>query len=653
MRAGSRIAALLLPGVATILLLFAFARWHVPVPLGGAIGDGSWAGRTRPWFTASGFSAPEYDEATQYRFSWTSARAELRVPAIDRSQAYRIAFRIKAGRGPEVAPPPEMIVSIDGAVRLRAQTTNDPSVYTVTAPAAPSTSMVITLDFSNTFVPGPNDRRTLGVVVEHVAIAPETSFRPIWSVTWLTAAATVATVAAALLCGLGAWWACLAGVIVAAAYAWLMTIDGAFMGTYAFRLGHIALGSLIAGAAIGLSRQIPAVARLGSEWAAVVAVLLVVTTVKLAFFGHPQANVGDAIFQVHRAQAVAAGQYFFTSVTPRPFFEFPYAIALYVTALPFWDWFPTTLDRMRLLRGVATVADALVGLAMYAALKRAWPDRRIALICAVLWPFSRITMQALTASNLTNVYGQGVFGVAMGTFAWMAAGLRAGAAASARTSMAALIVATLALCVGLLSHFSTLSIGVPLVLAVAAMLIAFGRADGRRLGAFVLASLLTASAISYVVYYSHFHETYRQTATRLASSEGEGEARSLAAPVTVKARRWIYEMRTNFGLPLLLAALAGAAMLARARPFNGVTLVLGAWTLAWAAFALLGVLTAIEMRANLAAAPLMFALAAFGLGTIATSRHGTARALAYTFAVAIAWSGVHDWMICVLRPPSL
>ena len=652
MRVGSRIVALVLPGVVTIVLVFALVRWYVPVPLAGPIGDGSWAGRTSPWFTSSGFSAPEYDEKTQYRFSWTSARAELRVPAIDRSQAYRIAFRIKAGRGPDVAPPPELVVSIDGAVRLRAQTTNDPAVYTVTAPVAPATSMTVTLDVSNTFVPGPNDRRALGVVVEHVSIAPEGSFRPLWPVAAWTALATAATVAGALCIGLGGWWATLAGLLVAAAYAWLMTIDGTFMGTYVTRLWHISVGAALAGATIGLLRRIPLVARLETGWAVAAAVLLVITTVKLAFFGHPQANVGDAIFQVHRAQAVVAGQYFFTSVTPRPFFEFPYAIALYVAALPFWDWFPTTLDRMRLLRGVAVVADALVGLAMFAALRRAFPDRRAALFFAVLWPFSRITMQALTASNLTNVFGQGVFGVAMGTFGWMAAGAGAGAAAaaSAPISIVALIFATTMLAGGLLSHFSTLSIGVPLVGAVGTTLAGFGRRDGRRLGALVLASLLTAAAVSYVVYYSHFHDTYRQTAERLASGEGDGEVRSLAAPVGVKARRWVYEMQTSFGLPLLVAAVFGSVRLARARPINGLTLVLAAWALVWAAFAALGIFTAIERRANLAAAPLMFALAACGLGSMSMTRAG--RTAAILIAVAIAWSGFHDWMICVLRPPA-
>jgi hypothetical protein len=662
MRAGSRFAALLLPGVATLVLLFALARWQVPVPLAGPIGDGSWAGRTRPWFTTSGFSAPEYDEAAQYRFSWTAARAELRVPAIDRSQTYQLAFRIKAGRGPGVAPPPEMIVSIDGAVRLRAQTTNEPAVYSVTAPVAPSTSMVVTLDFSNTFSPGPNDRRILGVVVESVAIAPERAFRPLWPAAAWTAAATVATIAAALLCGLGAWWACGLGLFVATGYAWLVALDGAFMGTYVSRLWNISLGAAAVGAGVGLLRRLPAVARLGSDWVIAAAVLLVLTTVKLAVFGHPQTNVGDSIFQVHRAQDVAAGKYFFTSITPRPFYEFPYAIALYVTALPFWDWFPTTLDRMRLLRGVATVADGLVALAMYSALKRAWPDRPIALFCAVLWPFSRITMQGLTTSNLTNVFGQGVFGVAMGAFAWMAAGTTqvvagaataAASAAAAPVPVAALLFATSMLTVGLLGHFSTLSVGVPLVLAVAGTLMVFGKRDGRRIGALVLAALITAAALSYVVYYSHFHDTYRKTVEQLASGEGAGEARSLAAPIAVKARRWAFEMETGFGWPLLLAAVAGLVSLARTRPVNGLTLVFAAWAGTWAAFAALGVFTAIEMRANLAAAPLMFALAAFGLGSIATSRVRAVRAIAYVLAAAIAWSGLQTWIGAVSRPPSV
>ena len=100
-------------------------------------------------------------------------------------------------------------------------------------------------------------------------------------------------------------------------------------------------------------------------------------------------TVGDGIFQVHRAQLVHQGHYFFTSVTPSPSFEIPYPVGLYVAALPFWDFFPSKLDLLRLLRTVTVVADALVGLGLYAVARRQWNDPRAALLAAGLWPFAR------------------------------------------------------------------------------------------------------------------------------------------------------------------------------------------------------------------------------------------------------------------------
>ena len=124
----------------------------------------------------------------------------------------------------------------------------------------------------------------------------------------------------------------------------------------------------------------------------------IAAALKIAFFTHPNVALADSIFQVHRAQNVVAGQYFFTSITPRPFFEFPYAIALYVTALPLWSWFPAELDRVRLLRGVAIVADSLVGVGMYFALRRAWPERGAALAFA-----TPVAVRSLSARRAVHV----------------------------------------------------------------------------------------------------------------------------------------------------------------------------------------------------------------------------------------------------------
>ncbi len=332
------------------------------------------------------------------------------------------------------------------------------------------------------------------------------------------------------------------------------------------------------------------------------------------------------------------GHYFFTSVTPRPFFEFPYAIALYVTAMPFWNWFHGELNHVLLLRGLAIAADGLVGVAMYFALRRAWGDARPALLFAALWPFAMAPQGALCTANLTNHFGQSMFGIGMGLVGWMAS--------ATRTSVTALIGLTALLTIGFLGHFSTISVGVPLVGLAAASLFVLGRGASRRLGVWLLAAGIAAAAISYVVYYSHFHDVYAKTIERVAAREGEAPARSMVAPVSVKAGRMVAETRAIFGVPVLFAAIVGLIWLWRRHPREGWTTILTGWSVTWLGFTLLAVFTAVEMRAGLAAAPLMLALACFALGGAARkSRAGAIAAGAVAFA--IAWGGLSLWMSCL------
>jgi len=374
------------------------------------------------------------------------------------------------------------------------------------------------------------------------------------------------------------------------------------------------------------------------EWALATGAAILAAGVKFTFFAHPRATIGDAVFQVHRAQSVHNGGYFFTSITPRPFFEFPYAIALYVNAMPFWNWFPAELDRVLLLRALSIAADALVGVALYVALRRAWQRPWPALVFALLWPFSRVTVQALCTANLTNLYGQGVFGCGLGVIIWLVA--------SGKVRAAAIVAATTLVTVGFLSHFSTLSVGVPLLGAMGALLVVAGRGSDRRMGAWILAILAIASVVSYAVYYSHFTQIYRATLTRVIAREGEAQTRSMVAPASIKAARWLSETSGNFGWPLLAAAAAGAVWLLRRRMRDGVTTMFAGWALVWAAFSLLGIFTAIEMRSNLATAPLMLACAAFALGSLG-ERSRAGAIIASVAGLAIAADGVMDWIMCL------
>jgi hypothetical protein len=290
----SALAVIVAAAGLTVALLAVGIPRGVPSPLTGPIADGGWTARTRGWFTPRGFYGAEVDTTQARAFSWTSGHAELFVPAIDRSAAYRIAFRVAAGRGPATAPPPALAISIDGIVRQQAQTSNDAKTIVVETPVGPQRTLWVALDFSNTFVPGPQDTRPLGVVIDQVTIEPLSGqFHAIPAVSWRVALATAGYVVAALFCGIMALPALLIGVAVAAAHVWLLALDGAFMGTLVDRLLMISGGVTAVGVVVGIARWRWPARLAAPEWAAATGVILLGGAMKLAFFSHPRATIGD------------------------------------------------------------------------------------------------------------------------------------------------------------------------------------------------------------------------------------------------------------------------------------------------------------------------------------------------------------------------
>jgi hypothetical protein len=80
------------------------------------MGDGPAA---RRWFVPRAFYGPEVDAATGRQFSWTSTRARLLFPELDRSQAYRLRLEIGTLR-PAGVPFPEVRITVDGVPLCRA-----------------------------------------------------------------------------------------------------------------------------------------------------------------------------------------------------------------------------------------------------------------------------------------------------------------------------------------------------------------------------------------------------------------------------------------------------------------------------------------------------------------------------------------------------
>lgn len=609
-----------------------------PPVLSAPVGDSSWTARSRAWFTPRGFQGFERDPVSGRDFSWTGPRTRLAFASLDRTQAYRLVLDVNAFR-PAGVPNPTLTVLVDGHAAAEVPTTVERQEVAVNVPVTRGVGATVALS-SQTFVPA-GDARALGVIVNNVRLEPASGhFRPSWSLAaWLALAAS-GFVGGVLLCGVPAAMAAVLVPALVVGLVWLQLIDAAFLGDDVVRLARIGAAVWLLGATVAMVRgRWPRSSAL-PEWPVAAGIALGLSALKLAFFTHPQIALTDAMFQVHRAELVHRGTYFFTSVTPSPSFEFPYAILLYVTAQPFWSWFPSEFDLANLLRGLALVADALVGFALYVVARRHWQGGPVALLCATLWTLSRAPAMALGHANLTNLFGQGLFGLALACLVLMAAPGRQSAWA-----LAGGVLLTL----GFLSHFSTLTTGLLLVSATAATWIIVGPRASRRTGLTTAGVMLFAAVIAYGVYYSHFNDLYRSTFSRIVSGADQQSDTSMVASPRVKWQRWITEDQFSNdyglpGLPLFAGALVGGASLLSSRAREPLTQALFAWAAVWAAASALGILTSVELRANLAATPMFACLAAYGFSTLAVRRSWGALA-AGVGVCAVAWSGIRVWLM--------
>jgi hypothetical protein len=638
----ARLAGIVGAGLLGALFLLLFARLG-PSAYPGPVAEGAWTARSRACFVPDGFYAAEFDAEGGRHFSWTKRSADLVFPRLDRSVPNRVVVRLDVGR-PGGMPLPVVTFAVDGVVRQVVAPAGGRQSVAIDIPPRQADGATVTIDVAETWVPGSSDSRALGVVVDDVTLeAPAGHVRPSLSAVAAAGLAVMLIAAGLLLCGLGpvAGAAMVTAAVVGCTA--LLVVDAAFVGTYVDRLVRIGLGVFAAGAGVCVVRlRWPNVAGL-PEWPAAAAIVLLATALKLAVFGHPLAQLGDAGFQVHRALLVHAGRFFFTSVTPKPFFEFPYPVALYVAAQPLWRFFPGELNLAYLLRGITLVADGLVALGLYAAARRQWADRRLALMCAALWPLARAPIEAVSNANLTNAFGQAVFGMAMGAVGWLVSGAASAVAVAAAFSL---------LAVAFLSHFGTVSVGVPTLGASAAALVAFGRGAVRRSGLLVLLVLLVGATVSYVVYYSHFNSLYGQTLTKVVERQNTTEAQSkLVAPASEKLQRWWSSTGDDYGrpgLPLLLSAVVGAGLLLAKRRGEGLTILLVTWAGVWAGLTVLGIVSPIGVRANLAAAPALVCLAGYALGLLWSASWG-GRVLAACAAAAIAWDALRICLVCLGR----
>lgn len=587
-------------------------------------------------------------------FAWTGERLQVSFPGLDRDHEWTFVLRVRGGRQ-DPSTLPEIAVDVDGVTRAAFRVANTVTEHRVPLPVAPgrASGASIAVRVSNTFVPGPNDARSLGVVVEALRLDPPPEGVPVVPMRALGAAALAGAIfgAAFGIIGLTADRAVIAVVALAAAQAAALT-HGA--GPYAAWLDRLpALALWIAG---GLALLVSLVrSRLPRDTAAVdrffavpglfagrirnTALFAAVFTaavvyLKLLVLLHPDMPIGDALFQTHRFEWVRAGRWFFTSEAPGGY-QFPYAVGLYVFSLPFAQFVTGKAGLMMMLRIVVCVADAIAGALLYPAVSRATGNRLAGALAVAAFHLLPLNLQVQTVGNLTNAFAQALFVIALLLIV-------PGFGPGHRWRLAAAL--TVAAAAAMLSHTSTFAILTAVLVLAAGTLYVRGEPAARERAIPVLVAVTVAAGLAVLLYYGRFGDTYAAMADRIGTELGQPAAATDPGGRSMGQRAALvpYYLGVYYGWPLLL--LAGFGLVTTARGRDALTLIVLAWLGACAGFLVLGVLTPVDLRHYLAAFPAVAILAgrgaAWAWGHGVPARVATGALLGASIAVAVRhWLG--------------
>lgn len=431
-------------------------------------------------------------------YAWSGQRAQVALPGLDRDVAWACVVRLRGGRPPGV-PQPQVQIAADGVTMRTESASNTYRDIHVAVPGRGGRhGLSLTITSEPTWVPGPGDPRALGVQVDRIACTPD------GAAAWPPARSLVAVAGSGA--ALGAAFALAGvGIVAAGALTMLASVGQAMIvasGTAAFGAWPdrtITLGLAIALAMLLLVKGIEAARRqtLSPLAASAIAVSALALHLKLLALLHPAKPIIDAVFHAHRFEWVQAGRYFFSQTMPDGV-QFPYAIALYVFALP---WAAFTSDHVLLLRVVVCVVEALAGVLLYPMVVRTWGDRLAGLAAVALYALVPLAFIVVGNANMTNAFGRSAALVAVAAaVCWPLAGRRAG------WSVAGL---TLLVSVALLSHVSTLSLLVATLLSAAVLTWWLGTRDERGRAVWLATSVVLAAVVSVGVYYGHFADVFR------------------------------------------------------------------------------------------------------------------------------------------------
>ena len=587
-------------------------------------------------------------------FAWTSRSAVVRLPGADRRAPWKCSIRFRGGRSAPLEQP-VVDLAVDGISLASRTASNEYQVLEVTAPSQSSrTGLTLTITSSTTFVPGPADRRELGVQVDALACVREARGIAIPPRRALTAATTSAGV-------LGAAFAliaqtlgpALAGtVLLGAVQAMPLAAGPAPYSAYEERAAPLAVWIALAAVAVKVLaerwRRVP----LSPAAKFVVAFSAGALFVELLALLHPSKAIVDALFHAHRLQWVLGGRYYFTQPMPDGV-QFPYAIALYVFSMP---WAAFTQDHVTLLRVVVCTAHAGAGALLYPAVARAWDDRVGAAAAVVLFHVVPLPYIVIGNANLTYAFGQSAAFVTLAAVALSGLHRHRAIKVGALTLLAAL---------AFLSHVGVFPVLLMTLLLAAALFRAVGGEAMRALAGGVFIAAAAAAVFSVVTYYGQFGEVYRSldrvtgrtsaaSTTHAAETAATGSTTPAATiPLAQRAATVAMLAARAFGWPVLVLAAAGTWQVWRRSARDRLTLILAAGAVTYAVFVAFAALTPVEPRfqkysdefidrMNYAAVPLIV-VAAGRAASLAWHAGAAPRIIAVLLLSAAAVKGVQHW----------
>jgi hypothetical protein len=599
----------------------------------------------------SGVYPPEF--VSGQTFAWTSGRAKVSLPGLDRRVPWTCAVRFRGGRSAPL-PQPTVDLQVDGVTLGSQLATNELQDLSVTVPTTKGRAgLILTIAVSNPFVPGPADRRELGVQIDWLQCRPVAAAVALPPRRALAASMMAAAVfgAGLTLIGITTGSAVGAAVLLAAAQAvpisagfapYTIFVDRTVPLAFWIVLGMV---SIVAAADRGSGQRLRQTARF------VVAFSAGALYLKLLGQLHPSKPLVDALFQAHRLEWVMAGRYFFTQPMPGGV-QFPYAIGLYVVAAP---WAVLAHDHVALLRIVVCTAEAIAGALLYPLIVRTWSDRLDGAVATVLFSVVPISAVVISNANLTNAFGEAIALAAMAVVVMWA---------GERVSIARVVLWSALASLAFLSHVSTFAISLTTLLTLAVLYVLPIAPGLRAAGRALFLATFVAVAFATVTYYGHFGDVYRgalrvrQTAASNPATPSQPPTASAtgAAPVTSLSARTLSAMRLtgeSVGWPILLLALVGCWRVRREDIRNPLGLALVAWGIAFVVFlgvALMRVDVEYERyslefvgRVVYATSPAFVILAAHGAMWAWRENIPTRVASATLVAIALV-TGVRNWM---------